>query len=268
MNNDTCIYKSNVANLFPNDHLLAEMDIEAYLGTPLLGESANLIGILTLLHTQPVKKIGRVQKAVQIFAARASAEIRRDNIETQLRSLAYIDYATGLASKVRAHEVLNQTLKLRELDNKNALLMLIDISGFSKLNHRMGYDIGEEILRELGNRLTEYQNDNVFVARYGGDEFAIICKQINQQPVQYMHEQWEIIQKILCKPIQKKSGPITLSYNIGAVIFPEQTGRTNDVFQCAEMALAETKRAANREASLFEPESLIVRDRYQLIYTT
>jgi diguanylate cyclase (GGDEF)-like protein len=266
-NNKVCVYSQDVAEAFPHDPMLVKMQIEAYLGAPLLGENGELIGILTLLDTKPFTLSNQMIEAVEIFASRAAAELRRDQVEAKLRRLAYVDYTTGLANKARSFEVINETLLSRELDNENALLMLIDIDGFSAINHNFGYDVGEQILRELGQRLTQYQHENIFIARNGGDEFSVVFQRISGQPVSYMKVHWEAIRAVLRKPIKIEEQMIQLEFSMGAVIFPQQTGRSFDVIQCAETALLESKTKRKGGASLFEPELLKIQERYQFIDT-
>lgn len=67
-----------------------------------------------------------------------------------------MDYTTGLANKARLFEVITETLLNRELDAENALLMLIDIDGFSAINHNCRYHVGEQNLRTLGYRLSHW----------------------------------------------------------------------------------------------------------------
>ncbi|MEP7706143.1 sensor domain-containing phosphodiesterase [Paraglaciecola sp. 25GB23A] len=265
LNNKTCIYTSDVTQIFPKDRLLVDMHVQSYIGIPLIGENDELIGLLTLLDPKPIAPSPQLLEAIQVFAARASAEIRRDKVETKLRTMAYVDYTTGLANKARLFEVVNETFSRRETDKHDALLMLIDIDRFTNINRDLGYDAGEQVLREIGNRLMQYQTGDIFFARNGGDEFAVVFPRIGVQPTAFMNVQWEALRAILRRPVQIGAQLVSLDFSMGAVIFPQQTGRKYDVVQCAESALSQSKSKGRGCASLFEPELLEVLERRQYI---
>lgn len=265
LNNKTCIYTSDVTHIFPKDQLLVDMHVQSYIGIPLIGENDELIGLLTLLDTKPIAPSPQLLEAIQVFAARASAEIRRDKVETKLRTMAYVDYTTGLANKARLFEVVNETFSRRETDKHDALLMLIDIDRFTNINRDLGYDAGEQVLREIGNRLMQYQTGDIFFARNGGDEFAVVFPRIGVQATAFMNVQWEALRAILRRPVQIGAQLVSLDFSMGAVIFPQQTGRKYDVVQCAESALSQSKSKGRGCASLFESELLEVLERRQYI---
>ena len=81
----TCVYPNNVQNLFPKDDLLVEMDAEGYLGTPLFDPQGNPLGIIVLLDSQPLRDVEQMQAIMEIFAARAAAEIERNKADELLR---------------------------------------------------------------------------------------------------------------------------------------------------------------------------------------
>ena len=81
-----CIYPQGVQQRFPNDHMLAELNIEAYIGTPLFDSTGRTLGLVSVLFRQPVEQHGRVASTLQIFAARAAAEIERARAEQALRT--------------------------------------------------------------------------------------------------------------------------------------------------------------------------------------
>ena len=78
----TCFYPSNVQNQFPNDQLLAEMNVESYMGTPLRDTEGCTLGLLVVMGQKPMSNIPMLQSIVEIFAARAATELRRRETET------------------------------------------------------------------------------------------------------------------------------------------------------------------------------------------
>jgi len=82
---ETCAYPSEVAKQFPEDHMLMEMGVEAYVGTPLFGAAGHALGLLVVLYRRPIQDDKTVASTLEIFAARAAAELERAHAEQALR---------------------------------------------------------------------------------------------------------------------------------------------------------------------------------------
>ncbi len=83
-------------------------------------------------------------------------------------ALSLTDELTGLPN--RRH--LN--LKLREIESQTGTLCIADIDHFKKINDTYGHETGDKVLIELGHTLSGFSNENVFIARSGGEEFCIV----------------------------------------------------------------------------------------------
>ena len=85
---DLCIYPQGVKQLFPEDHLLVELGIEAYAGIPLLHQDGSVAGVMVVLFASPLKESELVRSTLQIFAARAAAELDRQQSDARIREQA------------------------------------------------------------------------------------------------------------------------------------------------------------------------------------
>jgi PAS domain S-box-containing protein len=74
---DVCAYSAGVRNLFPNDPLLGEMGVEAYVGTSLFDSAGRVLGLLVVLFRRPIHALDVIESMLQVFAARAAAELER-----------------------------------------------------------------------------------------------------------------------------------------------------------------------------------------------
>ncbi len=83
--NETCSYLSAVQAQFPDDHMLQQMGVEAYVGTPLFGAKGEALGLMSVLYRHPVDQEGLIVSTLEIFAARAAAELQRLRTEQALR---------------------------------------------------------------------------------------------------------------------------------------------------------------------------------------
>jgi len=80
-----CFYPSNIQALFPHDQLLVDMGIESYWGTALRTSTGELLGVMAIMHDQPIKETPQIHALLQAFALRTSVEMERQQTEKLLR---------------------------------------------------------------------------------------------------------------------------------------------------------------------------------------
>ncbi|TGL66449.1 GAF domain-containing sensor histidine kinase [Leptospira jelokensis] len=81
-----CYYPNQVQKLFPNDHLLAEMNIEGYIGTPLYNSKKENIGLIVGLYEKEITEKDQILTLFQIFSGRIAAELERLDYERRLET--------------------------------------------------------------------------------------------------------------------------------------------------------------------------------------
>jgi PAS domain S-box-containing protein len=81
-----CFYPNNLHRHFPHDQLLVALGVESYMGVPLLDSAGNALGHLAVMDDQPMTDEGRRAAILRIFAARAGAELERQQAEIKLRT--------------------------------------------------------------------------------------------------------------------------------------------------------------------------------------
>ncbi|MFC4158618.1 GAF domain-containing sensor histidine kinase [Chitinimonas lacunae] len=106
-----CIYPQGVADLFPKDTLLREMGVESYLGAPIFDTGGHAIGLVVLLDDKAFIDTSERRTVVQVYAARAGAEIDRMRFENSLRTL---NHRLEAEVEARTRDLLNAN---RQLDN-------------------------------------------------------------------------------------------------------------------------------------------------------
>ncbi len=119
----TASYPSNVTGLFPNAHIMAQLKVEAYVGTSLFDSSGRHMGLMTVMFRSPIKNTGLIESMIKIFASRVSAEIERKRtidalkrsenkfhqlIETANDAIFIADASTGIITDAnrKAEEML------------------------------------------------------------------------------------------------------------------------------------------------------------------
>lgn len=106
-----CLYPKNVTSLFPQDQLLIDMGIEAYVGVPLYDSKMEATGILVCLYENEIRETFSIESILMIFASRASAELEHMKLYAELDK-----YKQALERKVDE--------RTKELNKKNTELEL------------------------------------------------------------------------------------------------------------------------------------------------
>ena len=114
-----------------------------------------------------------------LFVSAALAERRYS--EMRLDMLANHDPLTGLPNRSYFQDFLGHALARAQRETSQVSLLFIDLDRFKHINDSQGHDVGDQVLRIVGNRLDEQLRADDFVARLGGDEFAVILTDTNDK---------------------------------------------------------------------------------------
>jgi len=106
LHGEICHYKEGLTKLFPLDTGLADLGVESYLGVPMLDKAGRVIGHIAILDDKPMDRDPRAFDLVKIFAARASAELKRQRAEADLQ--AALEQVRSLQKKLEAENVYLQ----------------------------------------------------------------------------------------------------------------------------------------------------------------
>jgi PAS domain S-box-containing protein len=82
----SCAYPSGIPEKFPNARMMVKMGVQSYIGTTLFSSSGKGIGLISAMFKHPVKNTSMIESLLQIFAARASAELERRQTEIALKN--------------------------------------------------------------------------------------------------------------------------------------------------------------------------------------
>lgn len=105
----------------------------------------------------------------------------RKHLELSLRKQATQDYLTGLVNRsVLVDRIQRAATQVGENAQKQiAALFFVDIDGFKSINDKYGHSVGDEVLAETAARLNRTMRPGDTVARFGGDEFVILCDRLD-----------------------------------------------------------------------------------------
>jgi diguanylate cyclase (GGDEF)-like protein/PAS domain S-box-containing protein len=108
-----------------------------------------------------------------------TAAVRRDAAERELRHRALHDPITRLPNRALLVDRLRHALTRARREHRSVAALFIDVDDFKDVNDRHGHEGGDELLRVLGPRLQAALRANDTLARFGADEFVVVCEDLD-----------------------------------------------------------------------------------------
>lgn len=158
---------------------------------------------------------GRVQNYIAIFYDIT----QRKELEQQLRSMAETDPLTGLANRRTLMDSLNRDLAFKErYQSPGIALFFVDLDHFKAINDNYGHDVGDTVLSEVANRLTNCLRESDLACRVGGDEFVVLSKFKDDGDSRQLHQLSRRLLSELLKPVRFADVEIAISCSIGVAV--------------------------------------------------
>lgn len=190
----------------------------------------------------------------------------RRRIETLVRHQAQHDALTSLPNRILFLDRLDTALERAARHHENFALLYIDIDGFKPVNDNHGHLAGDELLRQIGQRLARAVRKTDTVARLGGDEFAVILEEVasDRAALQVGLKICEALAEPYAMELLDGLVTVRIGASIGVAIFPEHGRTRNDLINAADAAMYRAKRSGKNHALLAEapsPSVTLLRER-------
>ena len=168
-----------------------------------------------------------------------------------IRHMAQHDLLTGLPNRSLFSSHLNQALAQARRDGGHFALAYLDLDHFKPVNDRFGHAVGDELLRAVAQRMQANLRESDIVARFGGDEFALLMGGITAADDALRTA--DKVGKVLSKPFQIDGLELTVSCSLGVALFPDHGGDEITLCRHADEALYAVKRAGRNGVRMYRP---------------
>ena len=180
----------------------------------------------------------------------------RKRMEAELERLALYDPLTGLPNRALFSDRLRHAIERRGRAQSTAVYFL-DVDRFKRINDSLGHSAGDDVLREVAARVERTLRPEDTVARFGGDEFTVLCESVGG--VLEAVGVADRLQREIAQPLRAGGAELRLSASIGIAI--AEPGEDVDVSRLVEDADAAMYRAKERGGARTELFDMAMRER-------
>lgn len=230
----------------------------AYACMPIIAHG-DMIGLLHLdfrripaknLNQAEQRQLERDLELAQICVEQISLATAIVRLQTELRHKSVKDSLTGLWNRRWFLDMAASELRRATKSEKPMAIAMLDVDHFKRFNDDHGHDAGDTALKVLSAHLSDIDREGVFAARFGGEEFAIICANTTCEEAVTLVD--ELRDKVSRAPIIHAGQRLpSLSFSAGVA----KAGTISDLrtlISCADKALYAAKAAGRHQTEVFD----------------
>ena len=190
-----------------------------------------------------------------------AVELQRAN--AQLQHMATHDVMTGLPNRVLLADRLEQAIAQAERSTRPFAVLMVDLDRFKSINDSLGHEAGDELLRQVAQRLRSSLRKTDTLARIGGDEFVVVLSGITGP-----HDVETVLANVLesvRRPIELASIEVQTSPSIGVSLYPHDGTDPQTLLKHADAAMYHAKKMGRNTFQFFAPDmNAFTRERLEL----
>jgi diguanylate cyclase (GGDEF)-like protein len=197
-------------------------------------------------------QVQRLQDLKRINAALEAEVVERRQAEERAHGLATRDALTGLYNRRSLVERLEQAIARANRSGKGLALLFLDMDRFKAVNDSLGHDVGDELLIQVGRRISGSVRESDVVARLGGDEFVVLMEDLPD-----FQDAAAVARKIVqanAAPCEIGVHSIRTSVSIGISLFPQDGASVQSLMKNADLAMYHAKQQRRGTIQFFHEE--------------
>ncbi len=187
---------------------------------------------------------------------------KRANEQHRLTQVEDFDPLTGLASRARFLAHLQEAVRAARQENRPLSVLYVDLDNFRRINDVLGHIVGDEMMRNVAQRLREILRRDAGaagasqpdvgtddIARLGGDQFMLLLRNV-ASPDDASAVASDLTRP-LTAPAPASQSPVTLTASVGIAIFPNDSADEEDLLRHSGIAMYDAKRRGHGQFAFF-----------------
>lgn len=194
------------------------------------------LAVVLFVMVFAMRDITRTTHRIVVEALRGKQE--KSLLAAKFERLARYDSLTGLENRMAMQMRMREVLGSNNAAYDALALLWMDLDRFKEVNDSLGHIVGDGLLRAVSERLAHILGDRGHIARFGGDEFVILCPGVDRAGAQIIAEE---ILAALQKGVRVGEHFLINTASIGIAIGPQDGRDADELMQNADLALYEAK---------------------------
>ncbi|NVD99929.1 EAL domain-containing protein [Massilia sp. BJB1822] len=193
-----------------------------------------------------------LERTAELAGANAMLQaeiVERRQAEARVHHMAYHDSLTGLPNRALLADRLDRAMLAAQRSSRRLAVMFIDLDRFKTINDSLGHMTGDQLLKEVANRLCAAVRASDTVARLGGDEFVVLVPGLGE--VGESNRVAEKIIEALAAPFPLEGRMLHISPSIGICIYPDDGQDVATLMRNADAAMYHAKAAGRNNYQFF-----------------
>jgi two-component system cell cycle response regulator len=188
-----------------------------------------------------------VRPTLEVLASHLAVSLANARMVQALETMATTDGLTGLLNKRAMLDQAEQKVRAAARFGRQLSVLVTDIDHFKRVNDTYGHDVGDKVIKGLGQVLLRHKRATDVVARFGGEEFVVLCEQTDPQGAMLLAER---IREELQKTVfTSDNGEFSVTCSIGITTFPEGGADWDALFKSADEALYVSKNSGRNRST-------------------
>jgi diguanylate cyclase (GGDEF)-like protein/PAS domain S-box-containing protein len=208
-------------------------------------------GVELIFHCNKSPLLNKDNQAIGILTTGLDITARKF-AEQHRTHLALHDILTGLPNRTLLAQWMRTAIDDSNSSKRGAALLLLDLDRFKVINDTRGHQTGDILLRQVAERIISVLDSDGFAARIGGDEFAIVLQNLDNNGS---------VSGICTRLLAKIGEPYTIggveqliSASIGVALIPEDGSSPDELLRLADLAMYEAKASGRNCFCFFSPK--------------
>jgi len=206
------------------------------------------VAIENAMVVEEIEEARQLMTDYQSKLERVNRQLSDSNRELEFMTL--YDPITSLPNRSLFHDRLNQHISACHRHDCVLALLLIDLNSFKHINETLGHEQGDQLLKQIAQRLNASLGENETFSRLGGDEFILIAPRTSET---LALARAQSLLSLLDAPFRINDTDIIVGASIGIAAYPQHGTDSSTLMRHADMAMY-TAKQNKRGVSLYNPE--------------